>query len=285
MPMELWESTQEGWRRLSGILLPVARLPAINYFILMTMARSYVICTTPRSGSTLLCNLMKSTGQAGQPESYFRQQSIRYWIEQLNVPVQDIAAEPEIDNAYLEAIRREGAGNTDCFGLRLMWESLDNLSNCLEGFYPDLSDDAARFDIAFGQPKYLHLSRGDKVAQAVSLLKAEQTGLWHIGSGGVELERTGPPCTPVYDRARIAKIVTDLELQYAGWTEWFEKYRLNPVRINYETLSASPKLVLAGILSALGIAPEISTNVEPATAKLADEVSAQWISRYHAETG
>ena len=34
---------------------------------------SYLICGTPRTGSTLLCGLLDSTGVAGHPESYFRQ--------------------------------------------------------------------------------------------------------------------------------------------------------------------------------------------------------------------
>src|SRR4051794_33551393 len=32
---------------------------------------SYLVCATPRSGSTLLCEALKSTGVAGVPEEYF----------------------------------------------------------------------------------------------------------------------------------------------------------------------------------------------------------------------
>jgi LPS sulfotransferase NodH len=39
---------------------------------------------------------------------------------------------------------------------------------------PDPLDDAAQFELAFGKPLYIHLSRQDKVAQAVSLLEAQQ---------------------------------------------------------------------------------------------------------------
>ena len=34
---------------------------------------SYLICTTPRSGSTLLCELLADTGIAGRPDEYFQQ--------------------------------------------------------------------------------------------------------------------------------------------------------------------------------------------------------------------
>src|SRR3954453_1951322 len=32
---------------------------------------SYLVCATPRSGSTLLCHLLDQTGMAGHPEEYF----------------------------------------------------------------------------------------------------------------------------------------------------------------------------------------------------------------------
>jgi LPS sulfotransferase NodH len=37
----------------------------------MTPLRSYLVCATPRSGSTLLCHLLDQTGIAGHPEEYF----------------------------------------------------------------------------------------------------------------------------------------------------------------------------------------------------------------------
>ena len=35
------------------------------------MSTSYLVCATPRSGSTLLCQGLKATGVAGRPEEYF----------------------------------------------------------------------------------------------------------------------------------------------------------------------------------------------------------------------
>ena len=33
--------------------------------------RSYLVCATQRSGSTLVCQALKETGVAGRPEEYF----------------------------------------------------------------------------------------------------------------------------------------------------------------------------------------------------------------------
>src|ERR1051325_9044196 len=37
----------------------------------MSPMLSYLVCATPRSGSTLLCHLLDETGIAGHPEEYF----------------------------------------------------------------------------------------------------------------------------------------------------------------------------------------------------------------------
>jgi LPS sulfotransferase NodH len=44
---------------------------------------SYVICTSPRSGSTLLCKMLTSTGAAGKPDSYFFGTSLEEWLDDL----------------------------------------------------------------------------------------------------------------------------------------------------------------------------------------------------------
>src|SRR3954471_6733428 len=37
----------------------------------MTDDRTYLVCATPRSESTLVCHALKRTGVAGRPEEYF----------------------------------------------------------------------------------------------------------------------------------------------------------------------------------------------------------------------
>ena len=42
----------------------------------MAKYESYVLCTSPRSGSTLLCKLLAATGVAGNPDSYFHRPAV-----------------------------------------------------------------------------------------------------------------------------------------------------------------------------------------------------------------
>lgn len=246
-------------------------------------ARSYIICATPRCGSTLLCDLLHDTGVAGNPHSFFRRQDFAEWAAEFNVPVAQWQDHQAFDIAYLEAAVKYGTGPTQMFGMRLMWESLADLSARLAELFPGLPSDSARFRSAFGHPVYLHLSREDKVAQAVSRWKAEQTGLWHVDADGSERERVKPGQRPRYDAKELAKLIIELEEHDAAWARWFDRQGVVPVSITYEMLSSHSQATLALILSALGQDKSIAESVKPRTAKLADKESREWADRFRAE--
>jgi LPS sulfotransferase NodH len=244
------------------------------------MLDGYIICGTPRTGSTLLCGLLASTKTAGNPHSFYRRQNIAEWAEEWLLPHPDTMSAHAFDVAYLEAAIRAGKGGTDVFGLRLMRENLDELSAILDRIFPSLPSDKARFEKAFGRVLYIHLSREDKLAQAVSLIKAEQTGLWHIAPDGTEIERVAPPQEPRYDFERIQHELGELEAYDADWNAWFTGQEIVPLRVGYERLSADPAAALASICDALGVTPPNVANVKPGVAKLSDATSLDWMRRY-----
>lgn len=248
----------------------------------MSRYDSYIICGTPRSGSTMLCSLLEAGG-LGQPQSYFRRQSISGIAEELGVAGSDGDDPVGFSRRYLDAVLEEGRAGTAWFGLRVMFETLPELSARLESLFPEAADAPALFERAFGRPLYIHLSRGDKVAQAVSLFKAYATGLWHKGSDGSELERTAPHRDTGYDGDAIGAIVDELELHDAGWRQWFASHGIEPVRLTYETLSEDPRAGLRTVLAALGGDPSIAERMAPGTSRLADAQSAAWIARFKAD--
>lgn len=246
------------------------------------MTAGYLLCATPRSGSTLLCDLLTGAG-AGRPNSFYRQEDIAEWAEHwgLTLPTSD----PGFPRAYLDAVRREGRGGTGVFGMRLMWESLGPLSEVLSEIFPHCDGDAARLEAAFGPLRYVHLSRQDRVAQAISRVRAEQSGLWHRSADGSERERLGPPKEPAYDAAHIASVLAEIDAAERGWQEWFSRHAILPVPLSYETLAADPAGTLARVLDALGLDPSAAAGLAPRTARLADAESAAWAARFRAEHG
>ncbi|QKD19953.1 Stf0 sulfotransferase [Mesorhizobium sp. NZP2077] len=244
------------------------------------MFDAYIICGTPRTGSTLLCKLLASTGTSGDPHSFYRRQDVSEWAQEWKLPGRDTMGALEFNAAYLDAAITAGKGETSVFGLRLMRENLDELSAILDQIFPGLASDTACLAKAFGRILYIHLSRENKLAQAVSLIKAEQTGLWHIAPDGTEIERVAPPKEPQYDFERIKDELAELEAYDAAWNFWFAAQGITPLRIGYERLSADPAAALLVICEALGVQAPDAEAVHPAVAKLADETSLDWMRRY-----
>lgn len=249
------------------------------------MFDGYIICGTPRTGSTLLCNLLASTKTTGTPDSFYGRKFMSWWAEEWGLPGRDTMSERDFNIAYLKAAVAAGKGGTGIFGLRLMRENLDELSAILDQIFPQLPSDRARLERAFGRILYIHLSREDKLAQAISLVKAEQTGLWHIAPDGTEIERLAPPEEPHYDFARINREVVELESYDTAWNSWFDAQGIEPLRISYEIISANPAAVLIGICDALGVQAPNARDVRPGVAKLADETSLDWMRLYRSDAG
>jgi len=244
---------------------------------------SYILCATPRSGSTLLCDLLTSTGVAGKPHSYYRTVDALDWAESWGVPPPHRLENAAFESAYLAAVIQEGTAGTGVIGLRIMWSSVDDASRRLDAIEGDHADIAARFAKAFRSTLYIHLSRQDKLAQAISRIRAEQSGLWHRAAYGTERERTAPPQTPTYDAGRIAEVLNELRNDDAAWTNFFSTRGIKPLRLTYETLAADPRKAVTEILSALGQDPKASERMLVQTSRLADADSLEWADRYRRE--
>src|SRR3712207_117724 len=120
--------------------------------------RSYLVCATPRSGSTLLCKLLGETGIAGRPEEYFEalrhsgvpRRPHEYFdpdrhaniIERLafrEMPEGGAATtpsplwRPEAYGEYLAWALEQGTTPNGVFGAKLMWGYLGDFADLLRG--------------------------------------------------------------------------------------------------------------------------------------------------------
>ncbi len=244
------------------------------------MPASYLICATPRTGSTLLCDLLAATGVTGAPDSFFMRDIDPLRARQWGLPDHRDPLDRDSVAAYLAAAIRAGSGRTGVFGLRLMRENLDDLSAMIGMVHPGLPSDKARLRAAFGDILFIHLTRNDKLAQAVSMVMAEQTGLWHLAPDGTELERLAPPQPPQYDYARIAAKRAGLRRDDAAWRDWFRDQGIAPLHVEYRTLAARPAATVARICSALGVAAPATATLRPGVARMPDTLKRDWMRRY-----
>ena len=87
-------------------------------------AHSCVICATPRTGSSLLCGLLASTGVAGIPESYFRREDEGAWAQRWGLPAR--AGVRDFGDFVRHALAAGRTAN-GVFGVRTMWGTMDEL--------------------------------------------------------------------------------------------------------------------------------------------------------------
>jgi LPS sulfotransferase NodH len=193
---------------------------------------AYILCGTPRSGSTLLCEMLWATRAAGRPNSFFRELDIAEWADAWGVPHPHSFDDAAFDRAYLEAMVREGSAQTGIFGIRIMWASMADAERRLGRALGRTGDLTELFALAFGQPLYLHVTRKDKVAQAISRVRAEQSGVSHLAADGSVFEGVQSPRPVTYDRARIATLVAQLEKHDEAWERFFSERAIEPLRLH-----------------------------------------------------
>jgi len=247
-----------------------------------TRFKSFIICTSPRSGSTLLCKLLSATEISGYPNSYFHNPSLSSWLKSFNLSNNDFTSSREALRAIFAAARNKGTGKTEIFGLRLQRGSFDFFMEQIGVLYPDIHGDQNRVQAAFGQTLFIHLTRENKLNQAISCVKAQQTGLWHMAADGTELERLSAPKKPFYNAAEIERHIIEFTEYDVAWNAWFSQQSLEPLRITYNELSDSPAEVLANILERLGLDRKTAYGISPPVAKLADGINRNWEKRFRA---
>lgn len=236
----------------------------------------YLLCGSPRSGSTLLCDLLARSRVAGRPESYFRPASIPDYSMAWGVE----RGADGWGHSYIESVRHNGEAGTGCFGMRIMWSDMPAFLERLAILYPAVSSDRERLRSQFGVGYFVRLSRNDKVAQAVSLVIAAQTGLWHRNADGTVRQGSEPAEPPRYDSGQIAAELEMLENEARGWDTWFSAQSIAPLDLTYESLSREPVEQTMAVLSHIGSKSDMVPAV--GTAKLATSLNDEWGDRYRA---
>jgi LPS sulfotransferase NodH len=252
--------------------------------------RAYLVCATPRSGSTLLCEMLVSSGVAGrpaehvetlrllgrpnEPREYFAGVKDRDMLELLPV-----SAPPQPHHVpigeRLTAVLRHATTPNGVFGTKVMWGYFADLQERLAEL-PALAalDDTARLGRVLGEVRYVHVSRHDHVAQAVSMWRALQTRAWRA--------ETDDAVEPQYSFTGIDHLVRMLDAHDEAWCAWFEEHGIAPLRLSYDDIAADPGGALHRTLDFLGVTDDLDHEppAEPPLRRQAGAQSAEWAARY-----
>jgi LPS sulfotransferase NodH len=266
----------------------------------MSPSRSYLVCATQRSGSTLLCELLKDTGVAGNPAEYFearhdtgRPPHPGDYLERLprtGVGIRDDPTPPQAPpysslegladyRAHLERTFRLGTTANGVFGAKLMWSQIPELQ-ALAGELPEYSGltDRGLLETLFDDPLYVWVTRGDKVRQAVSLWRALQTRSWRLEQGP---DAEGEAVLS-YRFEGIRHLVRQLEAEDAAWGAFFGRHGIDRLAIAYEEeLMRDRDRAVRSVLRRLNVEAPPGWHAAEPMQRQSDRVSDDWVAAYH----
>jgi trehalose 2-sulfotransferase len=249
---------------------------------------TYVIASTPRSGSSLLAAGLVGTGVAGRPEEYFSPDYIGSYKEDLQLPMD--CSWPE----YLAKVMAFAATENGVRGVKIHWRHVVSLARAL-GFD---GDPGAVLDVLFPAAVFVNIVRADRRAQALSLFRAETTGEWFrshdLPTGarpwGLYLARTTPDPAAVHltDGAptyeQIVGIERDLDAEQAAWSDYFTTRRRTVFTVRYEDLDANYQDEIARVLGFLGADPAHAAGLPtPPLQRQSDHINEYWRERIEHE--
>jgi trehalose 2-sulfotransferase len=266
--------------------------------------RSYLVCATPRSGSTLLCEGLESTGVAGRPREYFealketglpRRPREYFWglrsPEVARLLPHDARLEAQVEQApawsrddyarHLNACLEEGTTPNGVFGAKLMWSYFGDFMELMRGI-PRFAamGDGSLLATAFPGLRYVFVSRNDKVRQAVSLWKALQTWVWRRDYGDDQAESTaGPPL--VYSFDAIDHLLHQLRRHEDAWRGYFFRIGQTPLTLMYEEIAGDLEGSVRRVLEDVEVELQDGVTLKrESLGRQSDELSESWVQNY-----
>lgn len=240
--------------------------------------RTVLLCTHPRSGSTLLGEAIYFAGGLGCPLEYFhagfRPSFARRWDA------------PDFDSLSA-AVRRHRTTPEGVMGVKLFWRDIEEIardadpelerfanvppSEAPADYYATLAGHVARL---FPNPRVVHLWREDKLRQAVSAVLAVETGRWRLIPGATG---NAAPAAAPFDAERIERIISYSDYCHGHFRNLFAAMGATPHRLSYEALTADYAASVRAVLRHLGSDAE---PYAPRMLRQADGASEAMVLRY-----
>jgi LPS sulfotransferase NodH len=282
--------------------------------------RSYLVCATQRSGSTLVCQALKETGVAGRPEEYFealqhsgrprRPEEYFNGIEDRSIlthlGARGRTTDPEPQSPlwsrtaydrYLEWAMEQGTTPNGVFGAKMMWNYFGDFVSLLRNVpaYREipLTD---LLPTVFPNLTFVRVVRANKVRQAVSLWKAVQTATWRQHQAdAVDPTTPIPEDTDVppyktflqehlpslrFNYNAISHLLGEVLRDEARWDAFFEHVRIRPVLVLYENFAADYETSTINVLEQIGLSPPEGFRFEPRMKSQSDGLNDDWARRY-----
>jgi LPS sulfotransferase NodH len=225
---------------------------------------SFIVCALPRSGSSLLCELLAATELAGAPSEVFDRNQMQEYRRVWSAHTLD---------DYLTALTAKKTSPNGVFGIKAHYHQL------VETFGDTELTRVSPADLGnvFPDLRLVYISRLDHVRQAVSFARATQTEQWTSAHDAAT--------TPTYDREQIGSLLEWIEREELAWEVFFDESEAPLFRVVYEDFVEAIEETTTDVLRFLDVdLPPKFELPTPTIGRQADEINDEWAARYLAET-
>ena len=214
-------------------LHPIANKEAIT-------KEQYIIATTQRSGSTLLCDLLLQTGVCGQPGEYFtpsfveRNQELLAFGNGNSDPINANLGE------YIQHIfSRYHLGN-GVSGIKVTWDQISRINHDLNRNKFLKASIHKSFNKYFGKSKIIFLRRANITSQAISKHIAFNSEKWHSWDNKTNAVQ--------FSESSIIKFIREIENHNDAWLNLLNKSNAEFINVFYEEICLKPTETISKIL-------------------------------------
>lgn len=249
--------------------------------------RSLLLCSHPRSGSTLLGEALHATGLFGCPLEYFHRGFKPAFAERWQAPTM---------HSLVAAAKRFRTDPGGLFSVKMFWQDIEDMVGELEPSICEELQGTAGGSAApetyrrlyalikewFPRPAFIHLSRQDRVRQAVSSLVAIHSRQWRSIPGQGRQQPEEEVC---YDYERILGLIAYADRSHTHWRSFFSANSLQPYTIGYEDLVAEKSPALRTLLTQLGYSGDLpARRMQRQADARSEKLLARFLRDYQART-
>ncbi len=216
-----------------------------------------MIATMPRTGGTQLCLDLWRTGQAGIP------------LEYLNIQLRRHDMIPRLGQkdpvAYWHGLGRCRTSPNGVFSFKVFPSDLQQVRKAAPELLELISPD-----------KIVYLTRRNKLFQAISWVRAQQTNKWFADAKARR--------EPEYDTDQIMNYLNAISMQEAAWERYFSRQRSELLRISYEDYEIDRQHTVDSILDLIGVEKDTAEMLDIEDMKIQrDALTIEWAERFKSE--
>jgi LPS sulfotransferase NodH len=178
---------------------------------------------------------------------------------------------------YLRYVMITGTTANGVFGTKIHADNLVYLMYQLRRVFPDqaTSDDFNLMRMVFPgvdrSRSFVYAWRQRVLEQAVSFVIAETTGSWN--------DSTSVKREPVYDRSALIRAYWTLVEQHWAWQNWFARYGITPLPVQYERLVSERQTVLAEVFRHTGVGCPPGLELSTIRRRQSTDLNDRWVIR------